>query len=402
MYEPIKFFINSQIIALGLIVLISSMIGNHAIGIFAERLFESPQNSRVFAEFYSETPKFEPKNVIRDYSYEYIESLDWNINNSNTLAIKDSTFPSVLVTDLSFYNQEYQYQQRKDDDSIPVLVSTQVLANFDGLNIDEIKDPVKRYNTLKSLRAKYIGNSFDLYARNAFENQTEFQKTPLKIFIQNTIDLESYSIAFPMQNKADLLPVVEQFDGKLNSKTTIYELQSRSDLEQFDPEIGGEYLATSLNNYESNLEYNQTIVNTLGYLFLFIAFIFIINMVLRLYSDSIKSSSILYSIGVSEWKIYLVNTLYSWFQVVFGMVLSIVYAYILLLVLSKNIGNNVLNIMLNYATNFDLTLPNFIFVSIPPVSLLYLFLGMSFVVLALNCVVFLQNKIRNPIENLKY
>jgi hypothetical protein len=399
-YEWWKFFINSQIIAFGFLILITSIIGNNSIEMFAKRLFESPQNSRIFAELSLPNDSFYPKNLKKEYKSELIEYLNWNSNTSTQSETTDSTFSSLILSEMSLYDPNFVYSERPNS-AIPVFVSLQVLANFDNVDLSKIGTSIERYNTLKSLRDKYIGKTLDLYVRNVFLNQKNFEKTLIKIYIQNTLEDNTYLIAFPKEGKSKIMPIVDEYKGSINDSRRIFELSSRDDLAQFYGK-GGEAQITSLKKYQNDLEAGKVWIQILGYLFFFISIGFISNIIFRLYADSLKNSSIFYSIGISEWKIYLINTTHSLFQVISGIFVSILYSYLLLVILSLMYGNNVINIMLNYVTRFDIQLPTLVFVNFPPLSLLYLIIFVSFVVCVQNSLLWIQNSFRNPIENLKY
>jgi hypothetical protein len=399
-YEWWKFFINTQIIAFGFLILITSLIGNNSIEMFAKRLFESPQNSRIFAELITSNDSFYPQNLKKEYKNEVIEYLDWNSNTNTQSPTTNSTFSSLIISDMSLYDPNFVYSE-KPNSAIPVFVSLQVLANFDNVDLSKIGTSIERYNTLKSLRDKYVGKTLDLYVRNAFLNQKNFEKTPIKIYIQNTLEDNTYLIAFPKESKSKIMPIVDEYKGSINDYWRIFELSSQDDLAQFYGK-GKETKITSLKKYQNDLEAGRVWIQILGYLFFFISIGFISNIIFRLYADSLKNSSIFYSIGISEWKIYLINTTHSLFQVISGILVSVIYSYLLLVLLSVLYGNNVINIMLNYVTRFDIQLPTLVFVNFPPLQLLYLVIFVSLVVCVQNSLLWIQNSFRNPIENLKY
>jgi hypothetical protein len=422
LYKPFQNLLTVHIVAFGLLTLISGLLGTGALSNLAAKLYNDPYKNRWFVDLdgqqIKDVTKTNKSNLVKAvWKTTPLEQNIWGTSQSTTNlqdGIGINFYSEALLKD-----KIQQKNIRLEKNDIPVIASINVLANFKNINLTKIPDAVERYKTTQKIAQESLGSKLPLFTAKYLENTQDGstyppEKTDIGMVVVGVNHMLISNIPTEQISGNVLVPLeyLPKFAAFVDtSKVQISrwgEFASKREKEDYLISNGRQILLvspseslSSFQTYTSEFDFQINTIFFIAYLVFAICGVFIITFVSRLNSESSFEAMMLYSLGVSRTKIFVIEFVQSLALVTTGFVLATVYSYLLLAFLSKTIGANFLGNLVAQASVYDVALPDFLFLAPPQKEILWVFLA----VVVCTCVgtIIGQGKVfsKNVVETLK-
>lgn len=405
--------VSGCLVSLGLVTIMTFFIGAKGFSNVVSKLYNLPHEEFYWATEYLPTG-------YQDIDHDYYKK---KYSKNNLVQVYERYETSTIYTlDEDYVNNEYEYMSsgqfslnfvdediledylygdssldRITDDTIPIIVPLSYLYNLANVDTNEMT-PKEQYEKNQLLLGEFIGTDFNLYITSDYDEYSDYYyhgmnsgesledsctDTNLKVRIVGVFGTSDYFIGSSYSDFILPLWVIE--DDKLFSDLSVrksevsttlyYQFASRKDRESLVKYSGSIYQQDTLRQYtEEPIRYIRYIGLGIGAFFLVISTFITFFTVNKIVSESRREIGVYRAVGARKKDVRKIFFRYSLLIMTIGYFIAIIISFVFCSAISMLWGGKLFYLMALAAISFDGNVPLFLFVGLPVLELLAIYL----------------------------